>query len=113
VRIEGARILEPLDVAFAAVSNPGCDAVDLHVRQVRLHVSRALRDGSDGTRSRDLRRDRTRERMGTSVKMIDRTYGHLAQDSEEAIRAPAPQPGSAARSRAEERARGERLVYGS
>jgi len=23
--------------------------------------------------------------MGTSVKMIDRTYGHLAQDSEEAI----------------------------
>jgi hypothetical protein len=25
--------------------------------------------------------------MGTSVKMIDRTYGHLAQDSEEAIRA--------------------------
>lgn len=25
--------------------------------------------------------------MGTSVKMIDRTYGHLAQDSEDAIRA--------------------------
>jgi integrase len=25
--------------------------------------------------------------MGTSVKMIDRTYGHLARDSEEAIRA--------------------------
>jgi integrase len=25
--------------------------------------------------------------MGTSVKMIDRTYGHLAEDSEEAIRA--------------------------
>jgi hypothetical protein len=24
--------------------------------------------------------------MGTSVKMIDRTYGHLAQDSEDAIR---------------------------
>jgi hypothetical protein len=23
--------------------------------------------------------------MGTSMKMIDRTYGHLAQDSEEAI----------------------------
>ena len=26
-------------------------------------------------------------RMGTSLKMIDRTYGHLARDSEEAIRA--------------------------
>ena len=26
-------------------------------------------------------------RMGTSVKMIDRTYGHLARDSEQAIRA--------------------------
>jgi hypothetical protein len=25
--------------------------------------------------------------MGTSVAMIDRTYGHLARDSEEAIRA--------------------------
>jgi integrase len=25
--------------------------------------------------------------MGTSVKMIDRTYGHLARDSEEAVRA--------------------------
>ena len=25
-------------------------------------------------------------RMGTSVKMIDRTYGHLARDSEQAIR---------------------------
>jgi integrase len=25
--------------------------------------------------------------MGTSVKMIDRTYGHLARDSEQAIRA--------------------------
>jgi hypothetical protein len=25
--------------------------------------------------------------MGTSVKMIDRTYGHLAWDSEAAIRA--------------------------
>jgi integrase len=25
--------------------------------------------------------------MGTSVKMIDRTYGHLAEDSEDAIRA--------------------------
>jgi integrase len=25
--------------------------------------------------------------MGTSVKMIDRTYGHFAQDSEDAIRA--------------------------
>jgi integrase len=25
--------------------------------------------------------------MGTSVKMIDKTYGHLAQDSEEAIQA--------------------------
>jgi hypothetical protein len=25
--------------------------------------------------------------MGTSVKMIDKTYGHLAQDSEDAIRA--------------------------
>jgi integrase len=25
--------------------------------------------------------------MGTSVKMIDKTYGHLARDSEEAIRA--------------------------
>ena len=25
--------------------------------------------------------------MGTSVKMIDRTYGHLARDSEDAIRA--------------------------
>jgi hypothetical protein len=25
--------------------------------------------------------------MGTSVKMIDRTYGHLARDSEAAIRA--------------------------
>jgi hypothetical protein len=25
--------------------------------------------------------------MGTSVKMIDRTYGHLAHDSEQAIRA--------------------------
>jgi hypothetical protein len=24
--------------------------------------------------------------MGTSVAMIDRTYGHLAKDSEEAIR---------------------------
>jgi hypothetical protein len=23
--------------------------------------------------------------MGTSVKMIDRTYGHLAEDSEDAI----------------------------
>jgi hypothetical protein len=25
--------------------------------------------------------------MGTSVQMIDRTYGHLARDSEQAIRA--------------------------
>jgi len=25
--------------------------------------------------------------MGTGVKMIDRTYGHLARDSEQAIRA--------------------------
>ncbi len=25
--------------------------------------------------------------MGTSVAMIDRTYGHLARDSEESIRA--------------------------
>jgi hypothetical protein len=25
--------------------------------------------------------------MGTSVRMIDRTYGHLARDSEDAIRA--------------------------
>jgi len=25
--------------------------------------------------------------MGTSVAMIDRTYGHLARDSEQAIRA--------------------------
>ena len=25
--------------------------------------------------------------MGTSVEMIDRTYGHLARDSEDAIRA--------------------------
>jgi hypothetical protein len=25
--------------------------------------------------------------MGTSVKMIDHTYGHLARDSEKAIRA--------------------------
>ena len=25
--------------------------------------------------------------MGTSVAMIDRTYGHLARDSEDAIRA--------------------------
>ena len=25
--------------------------------------------------------------MGTSVEMIDRTYGHLARDSEQAIRA--------------------------
>ena len=25
--------------------------------------------------------------MGTSVKMIDRTYGHLAHDSEDAIHA--------------------------
>jgi integrase len=25
--------------------------------------------------------------MGTSVKLIDRTYGHLARDSEQAIRA--------------------------
>jgi hypothetical protein len=25
--------------------------------------------------------------MGTSVKMIDKTYGHLARDSEDAIRA--------------------------
>jgi integrase len=25
--------------------------------------------------------------MGTSVEMIDRTYGHLAHDSEDAIRA--------------------------
>ena len=25
--------------------------------------------------------------IGTSVKMIDRTYGHLAHDSEDAIRA--------------------------
>jgi hypothetical protein len=25
--------------------------------------------------------------MGTSVQMIDRTYGHLARDSEDAIRA--------------------------
>jgi integrase len=25
--------------------------------------------------------------MGTSVKMIDRTYGHLARDSEQVIRA--------------------------
>jgi hypothetical protein len=34
--------------------------------------------------------------MGTPVKMIDRTYGHLARDSEEAIRTRLEARGAAA-----------------